>query len=89
MVFGFPTSLYSLVFHSLILATISMYPFGLGKSVVGSDGHDHDRSDYGSHDRACSSNRVIDHDCGLGLLEHDPVIEEWVTCEYRVACHYY
>ena len=33
--------------------------------------------------------RVIDHDCVLGLLEHDPVTEEWVTCEYRVACHFY
>ena len=36
-----------------------------------------------------SSNRVIDHDCALGLLEHDPIIERWVTCEYRVACHFY
>ena len=32
---------------------------------------------------------MIDHDCTLGLLEHDPVIEEWVTCEYRVACHFH
>ena len=39
--------------------------------------------------RAWSSDRVIDHDCALGLLEHDPVIEEWVTYEYRVACHFY
>ena len=32
---------------------------------------------------------MIDHDCALGLLEHDPIIERWVTCEYRVACHFY
>ena len=32
---------------------------------------------------------MIDHDCALGLLEYDPVIEEWVPCEYRVACHFY
>ena len=32
---------------------------------------------------------MIDLDCALGLLEHDPVIEEWVTREYRVACHFY
>ena len=41
------------------------------------------------HDRALSSDRVIDHDCALGLLEHDQMIEEWVTCEYRVACHFH
>ena len=41
------------------------------------------------HDRVNRSDRVMDHDCALGLLEHDLVIEEWVTCEYRVACHFH
>ena len=34
MVFGFLTSLYSLVFHSLVLATISMYLFGFAKLAL-------------------------------------------------------
>ena len=29
-----------------------------------------------------------DHD-GSGHGGHDPVIEEWVTCQFRVACHFY
>ena len=33
------------------------------------------------HDLVNQSDRVIDHDCALGLLQHDLVIEEWVTCE--------
>ena len=32
---------------------------------------------------------MIEHDYSLGPLKHDPVIKEWVTCEYRVACHFY
>ena len=32
---------------------------------------------------------MIEHDCALGLLEHDPVIKEWVTCEHKVACHFH
>ena len=71
-------------------------------ACVISDGYDHDRSwsDWGDsmidqmgwlidYDRVWSSNRVIDHDWPLGPLGHDPVLEEWVTCEYRVACHFH
>jgi len=32
---------------------------------------------------------MIEHDCALGLLEHDPVIKEWVTCEHKVVCHFH